>query len=169
MTYQGWIKSDEWKKIARNKLKQSGFQCELCGTGYNLQVHHITYEHIFAESEHMDDLAVLCKECHEQVHGEDIRRKREEKERLKRIQAAKEAEREKVFEIRRIMDIAKNRFPERQDLQMKWFDAYNALEDMFNSGDDIHVWFKAKELQMKLHAIKSESELNAFLEEINYG
>ena len=67
MTYQGWIKSDEWKKIARNKLKQSGFQCELCGTGYNLQVHHITYEHIFAESEHMDDLAVLCKECHEQT------------------------------------------------------------------------------------------------------
>lgn len=75
--YRAWINSDDWKKIRKKKLIEEALQCEICGSAKNLAVHHITYEHLLEEDNHMDDLIVLCKNCHEKAHEHDIREKKE--------------------------------------------------------------------------------------------
>lgn len=85
--YRTWINSDDWKRIRKKKLIEEALQCEICGSAKNLAVHHITYEHLLEEDKHMDDLIVLCKNCHEKAHEHDIREKRErieQEERKKR-------------------------------------------------------------------------------------
>jgi len=39
-----------------------GFKCQRCGVTHKLQVHHLTYEHLY--NERLGDLQVLCKSCH---------------------------------------------------------------------------------------------------------
>ena len=68
-----YYESDEWKKKRRQKLKASGYTCELCGSAINLQVHHISYSHFGAEP--LEDLIVLCAKCHKTLHCKDLQRK----------------------------------------------------------------------------------------------
>lgn len=42
--------------------------CSSCGETSELQVHHITYEWLFAEENHLDSLITLCNNCHELEH-----------------------------------------------------------------------------------------------------
>ena len=72
--YKTWINSEDWKDIAFQKMKKAGFQCELCGTAKNLCVHHITYEHLCREEEHMEDLLCVCKTCHRKLHENDLKK-----------------------------------------------------------------------------------------------
>lgn len=65
------MNSDEWKARRQEKLKSSGFKCELCGSAINLNVHHITYEHLGYEPD--EDLLVVCQPCHEKLHKEDLK------------------------------------------------------------------------------------------------
>lgn len=60
--------------------------CERCGILPGVQLHHLTYERI--GSERPEDLQLLCKACHEFIHGKRhvdpkldiaLRRAREEK------------------------------------------------------------------------------------------
>lgn len=71
--YKTWIHSEEWKDIAWIKKRSANFQCELCGSAKNLVVHHITYENMLFEEEHMDDLLCVCKKCHEKLHEHDLK------------------------------------------------------------------------------------------------
>lgn len=73
--YKTWMASEDWKRIAREKIKQAHFKCELCGSAINLHVHHITYENLCREDRHMDDLLVVCNKCHLALHEEDMKRK----------------------------------------------------------------------------------------------
>jgi 5-methylcytosine-specific restriction endonuclease McrA len=63
-----WIGLSEW-------LKQSvAWRCRRRGCGRflyrGLQVHHKTYAHRGLEyPDHLDDLEVLCPDCHKQTHG----------------------------------------------------------------------------------------------------
>lgn len=69
--YNEYMQSPQWKKIRKEKLKEAGYKCENCGTAKNLCVHHINYENYNKKgwgNEDLDDLAVLCKNCHDQVH-----------------------------------------------------------------------------------------------------
>ena len=70
--YQEYLQSKEWQIVRRKRLQIDGYRCQMCGTGKNLQVHHISYEHLGQEKE-IDDLVTLCKECHQKVHEEDLR------------------------------------------------------------------------------------------------
>ena len=81
--YPTWINSEAWKRIRKKKLMDENLQCEMCGTAKNLQVHHITYEHLLVEDMFPDDLVVLCKNCHENVHAFDIVQKKREEEKRK--------------------------------------------------------------------------------------
>lgn len=67
--YSGYIQSSHWKDIRRQRLAMDGFQCSICGTAKNLEVHHLTYERLGHED--LDDLVSLCKRCHAKVHEKD--------------------------------------------------------------------------------------------------
>ena len=69
--YKEWVLSPAWRRIRNAKLKDSGYKCELCGSAKNLQVHHITYEHIGDEP--LDDLLTVCNKCHKKLHREDLK------------------------------------------------------------------------------------------------
>lgn len=49
----------------------------MCGSGTNLNVHHISYEHLDTYDE-IDDLITLCRDCHKKVHERDLQRKAEQ-------------------------------------------------------------------------------------------
>ena len=69
--YNEYIRSEEWKAVRRERLRLDGYKCVLCGTGINLQVHHISYEHL-RQPEEIDDLVTLCRSCHSHVHKNDL-------------------------------------------------------------------------------------------------
>ena len=72
--YYDYIRSAEWQEKRMQRLMMDGFRCKLCGSGINLQVHHISYDNMCQDAE-IDDLVTLCKTCHEKVHSTDLERK----------------------------------------------------------------------------------------------
>lgn len=73
LDYYRWINSNAYRKKRNEKLKEVGYKCELCGSAKNLQVHHITYDNLGYEP--LDDLLVVCRKCHEELHKEDLKQK----------------------------------------------------------------------------------------------
>lgn len=69
--YSDYIQSESWKLKRRERIELDKFQCKLCGSAINLQVHHISYEHLGHEP--MDDLVTLCFGCHQWVHKWDLK------------------------------------------------------------------------------------------------
>lgn len=65
--YSEFLNSAYWRSIASH-LKDTAGKCELCGMTARLVVHHKTYRHHGDELNHLDDLIVLCRECHEKEH-----------------------------------------------------------------------------------------------------
>lgn len=72
--YGDYIHSEQWQSVRRRRLQLDGYQCQRCGTGTNLVVHHISYAHLGQPGE-VEDLVTLCKACHSEVHEEDIRKR----------------------------------------------------------------------------------------------
>ena len=71
--YAAYLSSPEWRNKKRERLQKDGFQCQICGSAKNLNVHHITYENV--PWEEMDDLMTVCQSCHRKIHEKDIERK----------------------------------------------------------------------------------------------
>jgi 5-methylcytosine-specific restriction endonuclease McrA len=76
--YQAYINSPEWKAKRRMAIKAAGHQCQRwvtvegvtwrCRETTHLQVHHVTYSR-FGGAELLEDLLVLCKDCHRAHHA----------------------------------------------------------------------------------------------------
>lgn len=66
--YKKYLNSDEWAEIRNDIVLMYNSVCQSCAkkTKYP-QVHHLTYKNIFFEEP--EDLTLLCKKCHEKVHG----------------------------------------------------------------------------------------------------
>ena len=65
--YKEYLQSPQWKSLTAKKRKEAGNKCQLCNDGeVTLHVHHRTYENIYKES--MEDLIVLCENCHKKFH-----------------------------------------------------------------------------------------------------
>ena len=73
--YYGYLQSEEWKALRKQAMIRDGCRCQMCGSGTNLHVHHVSYEHLHTDKE-LDDVITLCKRCHEEVHAKDLERKR---------------------------------------------------------------------------------------------
>ena len=74
--YSKYTKSPLWRDQSTVFKMVAGYECGCCGQKFNpahLVVHHITYEHLGSEFNHLGDLSVLCTDCHLRLHG--IRRK----------------------------------------------------------------------------------------------
>ena len=66
MNYAKYINSKKWELVRRRKLKAVGYKCQECHRGCELDVHHLTYERF--GNERLDDIVVLCKRCHNDLH-----------------------------------------------------------------------------------------------------
>lgn len=70
--YQEYLASPHWQRTRARALEAAAEQCEWissdgrCQSTKNLNVHHLTYENLGAEKP--EDLQVLCRRHHEQVH-----------------------------------------------------------------------------------------------------
>ena len=68
--YKCYLKTMVWDNTRKKKLKEAGYKCQLCSkTGAELHVHHNSYERIGDED--MNDLIVLCEDCHKKFHNID--------------------------------------------------------------------------------------------------
>lgn len=66
--YQTYLQSEKWQNIRQAVLKRDNFRCRLCGSNYNLQVHHINGRYRFKEETALHSLITLCDRCHETIH-----------------------------------------------------------------------------------------------------
>jgi 5-methylcytosine-specific restriction endonuclease McrA len=67
--YERYLETNKWKRIAKDARAQAKYKCQLCGEkNQPLHVHHNTYDHIYREARHPEDLIVLCKDCHTNLH-----------------------------------------------------------------------------------------------------
>lgn len=71
-SYEEYGKSLHWGKTRIRRLKLSKERrCEGCKRRHiGMQVHHLTYANI--GNEKMEDLKVLCPNCHAEVHGKTM-------------------------------------------------------------------------------------------------
>lgn len=64
--YKEYILSDKWKLKKQEVFKLRGKECEQCGSIHKIHVHHITYKNL--GNENMEDLQILCFQCHMSKH-----------------------------------------------------------------------------------------------------
>lgn len=64
--YLNYLSSDAWRKKRAEVRKRAGDVCEECNYNDGLDVHHLTYQRLFAES--LGDLVLLCRACHMKHH-----------------------------------------------------------------------------------------------------
>lgn len=66
--YSEYLASKQWKEVRELALKRARGKCQICGSNWDLDVHHNTYENFSNEKEHLEDLVVLCAEHHQLYH-----------------------------------------------------------------------------------------------------
>jgi hypothetical protein len=66
LNLRDYYKTENWKRLRDEALMRASRQCALCPRREGLQVHHRTYER--AGREELDDLIVLCRNCHARHH-----------------------------------------------------------------------------------------------------
>jgi hypothetical protein len=69
-TYKNYLNSRHWKLYKEKYINIYRKECAVCKSKVKLNFHHKTYENVGNES--LDDVVILCRECHEKVHNEDI-------------------------------------------------------------------------------------------------
>ena len=70
MDYSEYLKSEHWQKLRVIALGRAKFCCQVCNAANcQLDVQHRTYERLGRER--LEDLTVLCRQCHERHHKFD--------------------------------------------------------------------------------------------------
>ena len=59
--------SPEWWSIRERVMRRDDHWCQGCFEAPATEVHHTTYEHLYAEI--LWELQAVCRECHERIHG----------------------------------------------------------------------------------------------------
>lgn len=70
--YKYYTNSPLWKYQSGLIKLLNKFTCQECQRSYcapHLVVHHLSYEHLGSEFQHLEDVAVLCTDCHLKLHG----------------------------------------------------------------------------------------------------
>lgn len=63
--YSEYLKSESWLTKRTLVLKRDGNLCQSCLTNKAVQVHHLTYKHVFNEP--LFELISICKACHDLI------------------------------------------------------------------------------------------------------
>lgn len=64
---QAYMKSKKWYITRIAVLKRDNYECYICSKQVPLEVHHLTYKHIYNEP--LEDLVSLCRRCHQAQHN----------------------------------------------------------------------------------------------------
>jgi hypothetical protein len=67
LSHRQYLRSSTWQKIRKEAFNHYGKICKKCG-GLGTDVHHLRYPDVQGE-EKIKDLMVLCRSCHEAIHG----------------------------------------------------------------------------------------------------
>ena len=70
--YKKYLNSKEWKLKKKQLFDLRGYGCEQCNFEYYLDVHHLTYKNLYNEK--MEDLQILCKQCHLSKHEKHFKK-----------------------------------------------------------------------------------------------
>lgn len=65
--YKAYLQTEHWQKVRRLKFQEIN-KCQLCGSTKRLEVHHNSYKNLGLEEKHLEDLTVLCHDCHSTFH-----------------------------------------------------------------------------------------------------
>lgn len=68
MPYKDFLQTPYWEAVANRKRYKANFKCELCNNTGLLNVHHKSYKNHGYEVDHLEDLIVLCEDCHKKFH-----------------------------------------------------------------------------------------------------
>lgn len=71
ITYQQYLQSPEWKRLADEAKERAGWRCQPCnreGDRSTLHAHHRCYDRKGKPGELLDVIC-LCEECHTLFHG----------------------------------------------------------------------------------------------------
>ena len=66
MPYKEYLYTEHWREFRKVALKNAKNKYQLCNKSGKLHVHHRTYENRGCED--INDVTVLCQECHEKHH-----------------------------------------------------------------------------------------------------
>lgn len=105
--YKNYIRSSAWL-VKRSELIQhylsKGWEirCISCCSNESIQVHHLTYERLYAES--VDDLVFLCIACHEEITAMNREEKFEYNERYRQRALHTPLTKEEEFELLKMLD-----------------------------------------------------------------
>lgn len=64
--YNAYLVSPHWKKRREEFFKKNKYECQACGSGDYINLHHATYQRMGIEEE--GDLVPLCRSCHSEAH-----------------------------------------------------------------------------------------------------
>lgn len=67
LPYKEYLQTFHWKRLRTKKLEEYSSRCQLCNSSSYIQVHHRTYENL--GNELLDDLTILCSNCHKKFHN----------------------------------------------------------------------------------------------------
>ena len=68
LNYKDYLKTPYWKLVSTLVKRKANYKCQLCGSEYDLNVHHRSYKHRGEEIFYLEDLIVLCFNCHQKFH-----------------------------------------------------------------------------------------------------
>lgn len=67
-TYGEYLASDHWHALVRRYISHNPkARCFVCGNPWRLQLHHVSYKHLFHEKMKRD-LYIVCGPCHRKQH-----------------------------------------------------------------------------------------------------
>lgn len=75
MEYRSFLKTPYWKAISAHSKFKAGYKCQLCNSPYKLNTHHRNYAIHGLEHANVNDLIVLCENCHSYYHGKSSQSK----------------------------------------------------------------------------------------------
>jgi len=120
MSYLDYTKycKEYWESLAWELIKKHLFhkyneKCCHCGEEdiSKLVIHHITYQNFPFEKE--EDMIVLCKKCHNEIHKKDSKKVYTEHTHLKNIMTSKE---DKIMDLKKISKDVQEKFSKCCDL-----------------------------------------------------
>lgn len=72
--YYRYMRSKVWASKRKKALTYYGSKCTVCNSTYGLEVHHLKYPKVLGK-EGIQDLEVLCYDCHTDKHeGHPLRK-----------------------------------------------------------------------------------------------